>query len=262
MAEYWKYIGTCTLPSDIPPEILNEWKETLKAEQARIYANLQAKVPDEVAFLDRIADASSDEYENFLQATGGRWDADIIKMKQRIKLARAYPSWNAGITAAFGEGGYFASRVDEKADKFKLVRYVLGAVGYRANTSDPYGVWNPVVVGVLLMRGDTRPARYFDANDSFSGTLESVLDPIKGRLISPSIIAHGVYAVVMAKFADEGGLTALRDEILSNANGVIDELLNVALDDVHKGSGYDVTYVLEWDDVTSNVKVTVTDIHP
>ena len=73
MAEYWKYIGTCTLPSDIPPEILNEWKETLKAEQARIYANLQAKVPDEVAFLDRIADASSDEYENFLQATGGRW---------------------------------------------------------------------------------------------------------------------------------------------------------------------------------------------
>jgi len=31
---------------------------------------------------------------------------------------------------------------------------------------------------------------------------------------------------------------------------------------VHKGPGYDVTYVLEWDDVSGNVKVTVTDIHP
>ena len=262
MPEYWKYIGTVTLPTDIPSELLNEWKETLKAEQARIYANLQTKIPDELAFQDRIADASSDEFENFLQTVGGRWDANVIKLKQRVKLARAYIDWKTGIDNAFGEGGYFASRVDEKANKFKLVRYVLGAVGYRANPDDPYGVWNPVVMGVLLMRGDTRPLRYMDANDSFSGTLESVFDPIKGRLISPSIIAHGVYACVMAKFADEGNLTSLRDTILTNANSVIDELLNVALDDTHKGSGYDVTYVLEWDDTVNNVKVTVTDIHP
>ncbi|RLE48632.1 MAG: hypothetical protein DRJ18_01580 [Candidatus Methanomethylicota archaeon] len=262
MPEYWKYIGTVTLPDDLPTEVLNEWKETLKAEQSRIYANLQTKIPNEIAFQDRIADASSDEFENFLQSVGGRWNADVIKLKQRVKLARAYNDWKTGIDNAFGEGGYFPDRVEQKANKFKLMRYVLGAVGYRADPSDPFGVWNPVVMGVLLMRGDTRPLRYLDANDSFSGTLESVFDAVKGRLITPSIIAHGVYACVMAKFADEGNQTAIRDQILTDANSIIDELVNLALDETHKGTGYDVTYVLEWDDTADNVKVTVTDIHP
>ena len=262
MPVYWQYEGICQLPDSLPTEVKQEWINTLSNEQARIYSNLLAKIPSVTDFQDRIADASSDEFENFLASVGARWDADVIKMKQRVKLARAYNSWKTGVDNAFGEGGYFADRVSQKADKFELARYVLGVVGYKPETGSGFGVWNPVVVGVLLMRGDTRPIRYFDANDSLSGTHEAVMDAVKGRLISPSIIAHAVYASVMAKFADEGGLSTIRDNVLSNANSVIDEILQVGLDETHLGSGYDVTYVLSWDETSGNVKVTVTDTHP
>lgn len=262
MPEQWKYIGTVTLPADLPSGVLDEWKSTLIAETARIYANLQAKIPNQSAFQDRIADASSDEFEQFLQSVGGKWNKDVITMKQRVKLARQYNAWKAGIDAAFGTGGYFADRVNTKAEKFRLARYVLGAVGFKPSTSDPYGVWNPVVMGVLLLAGDMRCSRYFDANDSFSGTLHAVVKQPHGNLVRPSIIAEGVFACVMAKFADEGGLTTVRNAVLSNANATIDDLINVALDNTHKGNGYDVTYVLSWDSVAGNVKVTVTDTHP
>ena len=261
MPAYWTYTGTVLLPADLPSGVLNEWKETLKAECARIYASLQSKIPSEIAFKERIADASSDQYEAFLANVGDAWDRDTIVAKQRVKLARRYADWKAGVDACFGENGYFSARVDGKADKFKLARYVIGAVGFRADPVN-FGVWNPVVMGVLLMRGDTRPLRYLDANDSFTGTLHAVFKSPYGNLVTPSMIANAVQACVMAKFADEGGLVTIRDNILTKANSVIADLVNVALDNTHKGSGYSVTYVLSWDEVADNVKVTVTDTHP
>lgn len=262
MGVYWQYVGTCQLPTDLPDGVLEEWKSTLKAEQARILANLQAKIPDEPSFRDRIADASSDAFESFLSSTGAKWNRDLIVAKQRLKLARKYSDWKSAIQACFGSGGYFPTTVDSKADKFKLARYVLGAVGFRADPTGYFGVWNPVVMGVLLLAGDTRCARYFDANDSFTGTLHSVVKMPEGNLVRPSIIAQGVQAAVLAKFADEGGLTSLRDSLISNANSAIANFISIALDTTHRGSGYSVTYVLSWDATAGNVKVTVTDTHP
>jgi len=262
MAEQWKYIGTVLLPADLPTGVLDEWKATLKGEQSRIYASLLSKIPAEAQFKDRIADASSDRFGDFLATVGGDWDADVIEMKQRVKLYRKYADWKTGIDASFGVGGYFPARVDSKADKFKLARYVLGAVGHRATVGDSFGVWNPATMGVLLLRGDTRCARYFDANDSFSGTLHSVVLATEGRLITPSILAEAIYGCVMAKFADEGGLSAIRDSVITSVNTIVDALLQVALNATHKGAGYDVTYVLSWSAADANVKVTVTDTHP
>ena len=91
MSVYWQYEGICQLPDSLPTEVKQEWINTLQSEQTRIYNNLLAKIPDVLSFQDRIADASSDEFENFLQSVGVRWDVDVIKMKQRVKLARAYP---------------------------------------------------------------------------------------------------------------------------------------------------------------------------
>jgi len=262
LADKWKYIGTVLLPTDLPTGVLDEWKATLKGEQARILASLQSKIANEGNFQDRIADASSDEYASFLATVGARWDVNVIEMKQRVKLARQYTAWKTAIENCFKVGGYFPDRVDGKADKFKLARYVLGAVGHRATVGGSFGVWNPASVGVLLLRGDTRPARYFDANDSFAGTLEAVVKPTEGRLITPSILAEAIYGSVMSKFADEGGLTALRDSVITSVNTIIDALLQVALDATHVGVGYDVTYVLSWSAPDTNVKITVTDVHP
>jgi len=262
MVEYWKYIGYITLPTDVPSDVKDEWANTLAGEMSRIYQNLTTKIASEDDFKSRIADASSERYDEFLASVGAGWDANIIKLKQRIKLARAYPSWQAGISNAFGgTEPYFDDRVLAKKDKYSNAKYVLAGVGLRYDVAG-FGAWRPIVKGVLLMRGDTRVQRYLTADDSITGTLESVFDPIKGRLVTPSIIAHAVQAVVMAFYANEAGDETVRDNILSSANTVIDEFVNLALDDVHKGSGYDATYVLEWDTAQSKPKVTVTDVHP
>lgn len=263
MANQWQYVGTVVLPASVPPAMKDEWEATLIAEQARIYAGLTTKIPNEASFKDRLADASSDQFEAFLATVGGAWDADMIEMKQRVKLFRQYGAWKDGIDACFTGGApYFADRVTAKKDKLELARYVLGAVGYKANPTGDFGVWNPATVGCLLMRGDTRPARYFDSNDSFTGTLESVMDARKGALITPSILAEAIQGCVMAKFADEGGLTALRGTIITNANATIDELIQVGLNATHLGGGYDVTYILSWSAPAENVLITVTDVHP
>jgi len=245
------------LPSDIATAIKDEWETTLKAERARILSALQTKIPDSSNFADKIADASSDQFASFLATVGGAWDVDMIETKQRVKLATRYSVWKTGIEEAFKSGGTFETNVTAKKAKFSELRRVIGLVGHKA-----LGTWNPVAMGVLLLRGDTRCARYFDANDSFSGTLENVCDPRKGALCTPSLVAEMVQACVLAKYANEGGLTAIRDTIITNSNTRIDEILQVMLNATHLGGGYDVTVVLSWSAPDDNLKVTVTDTHP
>ena len=130
-------------------------------------------------------------------------------------------------------------------EKFKELRRVIGAVGHKA-----LGTWNPVVMGVLLLRGDSRVLKYLDANDSFNGTLQAAFDSIKGRYITPSMIAQAVQAVVLAVYANEGGLNTIRDTILTNANTILADMVSFAVI-----SGYTASYSLEWNATVNNVKV-------
>jgi len=257
LAEYWKYIGKCLLPATLDSAISDEWEITLKAERARILSSLSTKIPDVSAFQDKVADASSDQYEAFLATVGAGWDADMIEVKQRVKLSASYAKWLTGITDAFAVGGTFEVNVTNKKAKLDELRRVIGVVGHKS-----LGSWNPASMVVLLMRGDTRPARYFDANDSFSGTLESVVDSAKGRYITPSILSALVQYCVLIKYANEGGLTAIRDTLITAGNTLIDALLQVALDATHLGTGYDFTIVMSWSAPDDNVIITAIDTHP
>jgi len=257
MVNQWQYVGTMLLPADIATAIKDEWETTLKGERDRILTALGTKIPDSAAFADKIADASSDEYAAFLATVGGKWDVDQIEAKQRVKLAARYSVWKTGIESAFKVGGTFETNVTAKKAKFSELRRVIGLVGHKS-----LGTWNPAVMGILLLRGDTRVPRYFDANDSFSGTLENVCDPRKGALGTPSLVAEIVQACVLAKYANEGGLTAIRDAIITASNTRLDAILQVMLNATHSGGGYDVTVVLSWSAPDDNLKVTVTDVHP
>jgi len=258
----WQYVGKMQLPSPYPSVLQDEWETTLKGERARILANMKTKIPSETAFKDRIGDASADQFEAFLATVGGAWDRDTILMKQRAKLYRQYAQWLANIDSAFASGGAFDINVTSKKGKLALARYTLGVVGLRYDPSAGLGVWNPAVMGALLLAGDTRPARYFDANDAFSGVLESVCDAMKGRLGRPPLIAETVKTSIYAKFADEAGLTALRDTLITNGNARLDDFVQPMLNATHKGAGYDVTWVLAWDAGITHCSLTVTDVHP
>jgi len=262
MVEYWTYIGKMTLPTDVPSDVKDEWANTLAGEMSRIYTNLLSKIPNQDAFQSRLATPASERYSDFLASTGASWNAAIIKLKHKIKLGRAYSSWSSGIGEAFGgTNPYFDDRVLAKKAKYGNAKYVLAGVGLKYDVAG-FGCWRPIVKGVLFMRGDKRPMNYLTADESFSGTLHSVFDAVKGRLVTPSIIAHSVYAVVMAWYAHEAGETSTRDTILSNATTMIANFINLAKDTTHSGSGYSVNYTLTWDTSAGKPKLTVQDIHP
>jgi len=208
-----------------PAHVLDEWKTTLGNEQARIYARLLDVIPSETAFKDKIADASSDAWETFVNPN---WpDADVIKMKQRVKLARAYNAWKTGVDNAFGEGGYFADRVMAKADKFKMARYVLSIVGCK---SDPDIMWRAGTKAVKFFVGDKRILRYMDSTlDTYSGEPVMAVKAAFGKRFQALVLGRLVQGFVMAMFAHEGGLTSLRDSIISSVNSDMDDILTAAL---------------------------------
>lgn len=255
MAYVWRYTGSCTKPTELPVGVLDEWEATLKAEQTRIKASLDSKIPDDTAFASVIADASSDRFEEFLATVGAAWDADIIKLKQRVKLAASDTTWRDGIEAAFGVGGYFPDRVTSKKDKYKLARFVMGAVGHRPTVGGSYGVWNPATMGILLLRGDTRPFRYFDANDTIApseAAHEVALDAQLGALITPSVIAKAVQGVMLAKYADDGGMDEawIDTNIITPFNAKIKVLIDACLISPYTG-----LYELDWNPTALGVDI-------
>jgi len=233
MATVFDYVGEIVWlsPDEIPSDILNEWRETLKNEQGRIYNSLMTKIPNESAFQSRIADASSDAYEGFVNPSFE--NADVIKMKQRVKLARSYNAWNTGVADAFGEGGYFADRVENKADKFKLAAYTVSNVGHK-----PTRFFGPLVKAIMFLVGDTRVLRYLDVHDVYTGDPTNVFKAGHSRFIKPMLVARGVFGAVMAKFADEGGLTSLRDSIISDVNSKLDEAISAFVDSANYSNVY------------------------
>ncbi|MHC1627940.1 MAG: hypothetical protein ACXQTI_03805 [Candidatus Nezhaarchaeales archaeon] len=224
MAEVLVYEGVCEIPAEVPAHIIDEWETTLKNAQSRIYNNLLQKIPSDTAFKNFLADASSDVYETFVNPNFRR--ADVIKMKQRVKLARAYSAWNEGIKNAFdGDSPYFADRVTSKKSKYQLARYVLAAVG-----SKPDMYWGPLPKAILLLTGDLRAPRYIGANESLTGQPVKVVLDAFVNTIRPMIISEGVYGVTMAYFAHEGGLASLRDDIIREVNQNLEKILNSFMD--------------------------------
>lgn len=264
MVEEWSYIGTIVIPDVLPDGVQTEWAATLKAEQARIKASLDGKIPDAAKFKDRLADLSSERYAAWLNPEEDPTKYIEELRKQRVKLGRAYPSWAAGVLAAFGEGGYFPDLVDAKAGKLDLARYVYAAVGHKASVppTKEYYSWGAVTMGVLAMRGDTRVLKYVDDNDDFQSLpIEAVFDASLGRLVSPPIIAKAVYGSVMARYMleadEEAGITAF----LGDVNTEIDKFVALALNPAHLGGDNDATFELSWDADNDVVIVTVIDTH-
>jgi len=237
MSTVMEYVGIVALPDTVPDEVLAEWEATLKAERARIYAALTTKIPNDEAFKARIADASSDAYENFVNPAYTKKDPNVIKMKQRVKLARAYPAWKSGIDAAFAEGGTFEANVTAKKDKYELARYTIAHVGHK-----PGMFWGPLAKAVLLLCGDPRPLRYLTANDSFTGEVGAYIKPAYRSYVRPMLIAKGVYGGVMAMFAHEAELESLRDSIINSLNSEFDEILAAFVE-----SGYTADLELIYD---------------
>jgi len=254
LAYVWRYTGTCLKPADLPAGVLDEWETTLKNMSAQIKASLDSKIITPDKFTEYLATPSYQRYADFLATVGAGWDVNMIELKQQVKILASKQAWLDGIADAFVDG-YFGARVTSKKDKYKLARFVMGAVGHRPTVGGSYGVWNPVSVGMLLLRGDKRPFTYFDANDTIApnqAAHEVALDAQLGALITPSIIAKSVQGVMFCKYANEGGKNEawIDTNIITPFNAKIATLI-----DACKLSGYTVSYVLDWIQAQTSVNV-------
>lgn len=259
----WSYVAPTVVSADIPQQIKDEWEATLLAERDRIYESLTSKISNSTQYQDRVADASSDQYEVFLSAVGSGYDKDTILAKQRIKLAASYTSWNDGIVNAFRDSGQvpagndvFRTNVTAKKAKISNLRRVLAVVGDKPRT-----FWGAGSKAVLFANGDTRPSRYVIAGETLVGTPHNVFHANFGRQPRATLLGELARGVILAKYADEAGLTTLRDALITTYNARLATMVDAMLDATHAGVGYTVVLTIVKNGGTGNIDVSIVDTH-
>jgi len=220
-----EYVGLY-VPLD-PSVVTNEqdeWETSLKAARQTILNHLLAKIPNETAFKDKIADASSDAWESFVSTS---WeDYEFITLKQRVKLERAYSDWYDGIQNAFAEGGAFETNVTNKKGKTRNFRYPMGAVGVKYKLA-----WKCAYKAIAVISGDARVLRYFDADDiTTPSTVVNVFLARAAKFARATAVPIIVRGLVLAQYAQEAGDTSLRDTIINRTNTTLDNTVKKMID--------------------------------
>ena len=143
-----KYIGEVK-PIAVPVQIKDKWYEKLMELKAVIYDRIHTKIPDEQAYIDKLATPSHVAWAGFVSPY---WlDADLIKLKQRIKVTIGAPRYLNNVYRAYVTEGFFDKGVYNArfvTDNLEMLRYTLGGVGIRY-----YMGWGAIykAVGVLTL---------------------------------------------------------------------------------------------------------------
>jgi hypothetical protein len=219
----FRYVGPITR-RDLPTRIVNEWEATLKGARERILTSLARFLDPSTGlakYLDQIADASSDAWEAFINPDYP--NADLIKMKQRVKLAAAYSSWSQNIQAALQPDGRFEQGVTANKGKFaNNVKPTIGAVGFKPDLG-----WGPATKAALIVTGDRRVVRYITSPEEFSGAPHNMF-PTSARFVRPQIISAIVFGSVLGLYALDINASALLNASLNYTNSVLNDVKRMA----------------------------------
>jgi hypothetical protein len=240
----FRYIGPISR-KDLPSRIVDEWEATLKGARTRVLASL-ARFLDPATglskYLDQIADASSDAWEEFINPDYP--NAELIMLKQRVKLASAYPSWKTNTQSAFQPDGRFEQGVTANKGKFAVnVKPTIGVVGFKPELSQ-----GPGAKVALIVTGDKRVTRYIASPEDFSGTPSNMF-PTSGKFVRPQIVSAYVFGAVLAIYALDAGSDSLRDAAISYTNNILNDVKRLAKTCASGGSfvmelRYNTTYGL------------------
>jgi len=203
----------------IPSQIIDEWEQTLKGERARILNNVFAQIPDESAFIAKLAEPASAAYADYVNISHPKAFAAILKHKTKLKTA--YNDWKSSLESALAEGGVFETNVTAKKEKWRNVRYALAAVGEKSLMG-----LGALTKAIRVMTGDKTVTAYFGTDDTFTGTPTNVLKPDYATFIKPVFIAKGVTAVYYAFLFDDAGDTNSRNALLNGISEEFQEMLN------------------------------------
>lgn len=242
MAVVAEFIGPVT-PKVVPAEIKDKWYNTLSLRRDMIYGRLLTKIPDETSFLTKIADASSDVWESFVNPAIPNYY--FVTLKQRVKLSGAHSKWLDGVVDAFKAGGRFEQGVSLKKDRIDLLKYTLGNVGVR------YLGWGPGYKAVGFITGDLRVTRYVTGTETVTGNPVNAFPEEVVKFVRPTLIAMLTQGAVLALLAEENGLSTLRDQVITQTNTNTDTICTGL-----KKATYTLVYArLEYDATAGQIKV-------
>ena len=230
-----EYKGYYTPMDQVPAKIKDKWLNTLLGRRELIYDRIMTKIPDDNAFITKLADPSSEAWKDFVSPYWA--NAQMIILKQNVKIHIAGPRYRSAVIKAFEPGGIFETNVQLKADRFNQARYPLGGVGIRYLVG-----WGPEYKAVGLITGDKRVKKYITTGETFSGNAVDVFGPGKVKFLRPTLIAMLTQGLVLAQYAHEAGFSDLRDQVINTVNANIAEIINA-----NKKPEYDVTLQIGFD---------------
>ena len=215
MAVVVEFIGPVE-PLAVPSDVKDKWKDTLLLRRELIYSRLLTKIPDEDSFISRIAEPSHEAWKAFVST---EWpDYYLVTLKQNIKLSVAFGKWQPAVIDAFQPGGRFENGVQLKVDRLDMLKYTLGNVGVR------YLGWGPGYKAVGAITGDLRISRYIEADETLNGTPVNAFPEDVVNFVRPTLIAMLTQGAVLAYYAHEKGLNALRDQVITIVNSKTDSI--------------------------------------
>jgi len=230
-----EYKGYYAPLSDVPSDIKSKWLNTLLSRRQLIYERIMTKIPDDSAFIKYLADPSAEVWKDFVSPY---WiNAEMIKLKQNVKIHIAGPRYRSAVIKAFQSGGIFETNVQEKADRFSQAKYTLGGVGVRFLMG-----WGPEYKAVGAITGDKRIKRYIGAGETFSGTPVCVFPEGIVKFLRPTLIAKLTQGIILAQYAHEAGMSDLRDSVINTVNSDIAQIISA-----NKKPEYDVTLEIGFD---------------
>ncbi len=209
-------------PRTVPVQVKDKWYEKLIELESVIYSRIMTKIPNEQAFISKLADPSATAWSAFVSPY---WqDADLIRLKQNVKIHMAGPKYINKIKKAYVEDKRFAKGVYDARfvlNSLDMFRYTLGGVGIRYETG-----WGALYKAVGVLTGDTRVAFYIGANEVFQPPVVNAFDESIVRFLRPALIAELTQGAVLATYAIEKNMTNLRDLVINTVNAKIAKIVN------------------------------------
>jgi len=208
-------------PITVPVAIKDKWYEKLAELSLVIYNRIATKIPDEQAYINKLATPSAEGWGSFISPY---WiDADLIRLKQRVKVSMAGAKYLSNVAQAFVGSTRFLDAIYNAryvTNALDMLRYTLGGVGIRYETG-----WGAIYKAVGVLTGDHRVAYYITPEETFTGPVVSAFPENVVKYLRPLLIAMLTQGSVLAYYAIEKNLAQLRDTVINAVNSKISQVV-------------------------------------
>jgi len=216
-----EYVGEVK-PVTVPVDVKNKWYEKLIELASLIYNRIATKIPDEQSYINKLATPSATMWSGFVSPYWA--DADLIKLKQRVKVSMAGLKYLNNVHDAFMVSQIFQKNVYRARyviDALDMFRYTLGGVGIRYQTG-----WGAIYKAVGVLTGDARVAQYMTPEEKWTPPVVTAFPSNIVKYVRPMLIAELVQGAVLAYYAIEKDLATLRDAVINAVNDKLSTVIN------------------------------------